>query len=168
MYRRVDIFWVLRYTAGIFACLVRAFPREEIQRNLYAVTLADVDVTCCLAKNQNVSSHKQISLGELFRHRGFIVYFKTNEFFMSCTSWGNLMASATCETPRVFFRWKCVHAKAILINAICQIQGITASSVSDHMLCHSSTDLCINCLRSAVKQSGHLFREKYCMCHVPM
>jgi len=40
--------------------------------------LADVDVTCCLAKNQNVCSHKQISLGELFGHRGFIVYFKSN------------------------------------------------------------------------------------------
>ena len=55
-----------------------------------------------------------------------------------------------------------------MINAICQIQGITASSVNDHTLCRSSTDLCINCLRSAVKQNGHLFREKYSMCHVPM
>jgi len=39
---------------------------------------------------------------------------------------------------------------------------------SDHTLCHSSTDLCINCVRSAVKQSGYLLREKYSMCHVPM
>jgi hypothetical protein len=54
-----------------------------------------------------------------------------------------------------------------MINAICQIQGITASSVSDYVLCHSSSDLCINCLRSAVKQSGNLFGEKYSMCHMP-
>jgi hypothetical protein len=74
MCRRVDIFWILRYTARIFACLVRAFPREELQWNLYVESLTYVDV-CCLAKNQNISSHKQISIGEMFRHRGFYCVF---------------------------------------------------------------------------------------------